>query len=152
MKTELIRRTIISAIVLTLLTSASLQSQTTDKAPKRDAKPAPEKATTTVKDLTIEETEKLLKEKKDVVVLDIRTPAEFSGGHIAGAKNIDFNAPDFQAKIAALDKSKSYIVHCAAGGRSTRSLEAFKKEKFPTVFHMKQGLRAWESAGKPLER
>jgi len=37
-------------------------------------------------------------------VIDVRTPAEYAAGHIAGAQNIDVEAGDFASKIAALDK------------------------------------------------
>jgi len=75
------------------------------------------------KNVTISEAEKLIKDDPKVVVLDVRTPEEYKGGHIAGAKNIDFNGDDFEKQIAALDKSKTYVVHCAAGGLWHREAE-----------------------------
>ena len=63
-----------------------------------------------------------------VVVLDVRTPKEFKEGHIPGATNIDFTTPDFEKRIGKLDKSKTYLVHCASGGRSrTRALVSSRK-------------------------
>ena len=112
----------------------------------------PAAAGTVVKNVSPDEAEKALKEQKNVVVLDVRTPEEFKAGHIAGAKNIDFNGPDFAKQIGALDKSKTYLVHCGGGGRSTRSLEAFKEQKFSSILHLDKGFKAWESAGKPVEK
>jgi phage shock protein E len=120
-----------------------------NQAQNKDSKPAA--ASTIVKNVDINEAEKLVKEKK-VTVLDIRTPKEFVAGHIAGATNINFNDAEFARKLESLDKSKSYLVHCAAGGRSGRSLEAFRKLNFQTIYHMDKGLGAWEKAGKPLEK
>src|SRR5688572_22543821 len=77
--------------------------------PKADSKPA-------FKNLTVEEFEKLRKEK-NTVVLDVRTAAEFKQGHVPGAVNIDVNAPDFAEKTQKLDPSKTYLVHCAGGRR-----------------------------------
>lgn len=93
----------------------------------------------------------LIAEKK-VVVLDIRTPGEFTHGRIAGAKNIDFLAPNFEQRIEGLDKSKSYLVHCATGGRSSHSLLLFKKHHFQSIYHLDGGIQAWEKAGLPVER
>ena len=107
---------------------------------------------TVVKNINPDEAEKALKERKDVVVLDIRTPKEFKAGHIAGAKNVDFKAPDFAKQIGALDKSKTYLVHCGGGGRSTSSLEVFKEQKFSSILHLDKGFKAWETAGKPVEK
>lgn len=94
---------------------------------------------------------RLIADRK-VIVLDIRTPDEFKAGHIAGAKLIDFRAADFEKKLSELDKAKTYLVHCASGGRSTRSLETFKKLRFQSVVHLDGGFRAWEKAGQPVEK
>ena len=51
-------------------------------------------------------------------VIDVRTPTEFAAGHIAGATNIDVEAADFGAKIAALDPKAAYLVYCHSGRRS----------------------------------
>lgn len=88
---------------------------------------------------------KLVAEKK-VVVIDVRTPAEFGLAHIEGAKNIDFNGPEFESKLQALDKKQPVLVHCAAGGRSTKSLPTFKKLGFATVIHLDGGFAAYEEA------
>jgi phage shock protein E len=95
--------------------------------------------------------EKLVKDGK-VTVLDVRTPDEYKEGHIAGAKNIDFTENDFEKKISALDKSKPYLVHCAGGGRSTNSLGDFKKLGFKSIYHLDGGFKAWQAAGKPVEK
>jgi phage shock protein E len=95
--------------------------------------------------------EKLIAEKK-VVVLDIRTPGEFTTGRIAGAKNIDFQAPNFEQRIDGLDKTKSYLVHCASGGRSSHSLLLFKKHDFKSIYHLDGGIKAWEKAGLPVQK
>ncbi len=102
-------------------------------------------------EVTPDEVAKLVAEKK-ATVLDIRTPEEFAAGHIAGAVNIDFMGDDFAQKIAALDKSKTYIVHCAGGGRSGRSLPTLEKEGLKSVLHLQQGFKGWQSAGKPVEK
>jgi phage shock protein E len=104
------------------------------------------------KNVTVNEAEKLIKEDPKVVVLDVRTPEEFKAGHIAGAKNIDFNGDNFEKQIAALDKSKTYIVHCAAGGRSGQACKIIEQVKLPSVYHMNEGFKTWEKAGKPVEK
>lgn len=104
-----------------------------------------------VKNVGVEEFDKLRADKKNVV-LDVRTPEEFAEGHIPGAVNVDFNAPDFQKKIAELDKSKTYLVHCAGGVRSAKACTAMDKVAFKSVVNLEPGFRAWEKAGKPVEK
>jgi rhodanese-related sulfurtransferase len=107
---------------------------------------------TAVKNVTVDEAEKLLKENKQIVVLDVRTADEFKAGHIAGAKNIDIMSDDFAKQIGALDKDRTYLVHCAAGGRSARACKALDGQQFKSLLHMNQGFSAWEKAGKPVEK
>jgi rhodanese-related sulfurtransferase len=97
------------------------------------------------------EAQKIVAEKK-ALVLDVRTPDEFASGHIPGAINIDFRAGDFEQKIAALDKTASYLVHCASGNRSRQSLPLFEKQGFQHLYHLDGGLHAWENAGLPVEK
>lgn len=120
-----------------------------------DSAPATTAITVTAaapKNISVDDAEKLLKSDAKVIVLDVRTPEEFELGHIPGAKNIDFFSDDFARRIAALDKSKTYIVHCAAGGRSAKACKVFEQEQLPSVFHLNEGFKAWEKAGKPVEK
>jgi phage shock protein E len=110
------------------------------------------KPATSVKNIDASEAAKLLDENKKIVVLDVRTPDEFAAGHIAGATNINFNDPKLKERIVALDKSKPYLVHCAAGGRSAKAREILKELQFQSIYHLDGGLKAWEKAGKPVVR
>ena len=103
------------------------------------------------KNVDVNEFEKLAANKQNQV-LDVRTPAEFAKGHLPGAVNIDINGAEFEQKIAALDKKKTYLVHCAAGARSTRACQKMGQLKFPALYNLEGGLKAWEKAGKPVEK
>ena len=85
-----------------------------------------------------------------VAVIDVRTPDEFKEGHIKGAKNIDILSSDFEAQLGKLDKTQPTLVHCQAGGRSTRALKVFEKLGFTNLIHLDEGFGGWEAAGKPV--
>jgi rhodanese-related sulfurtransferase len=124
-------------------------------APLLAADPAPAATTAPVfqpKNISVDDADKLLKSDPKVIVLDVRTPDEFKAGHIPGATNIDFFGDDFAKQIAALDKSKTYLVHCAAGGRSAKACKVIEKEQLPSVYHLNEGFKAWEKAGKPVQK
>jgi phage shock protein E len=104
------------------------------------------------RNITVEDAAKMLKADTNIVVLDVRTPAEFKEGHIKGATNINFQDKEFAKKVAALDKSKTYIIHCQAGGRSGRACEQIKTLDFKNMHHMNQGFGAWSKAGQPVEK
>ena len=118
----------------------------------RAAGPATAPATRpAVRTIAVDEFEKLTKQP-DAVILDVRTPKEFAEGHLPGAVNIDWKAKDFADKVAGLDKGKTYLVHCALGGRSHSACEKLGKLDFPNVFNLDGGLMAWQRAGKLVEK
>ena len=47
-----------------------------------------------------------------VVILDVRTAAEFAEGHIPNAVNIDIFSDYFTADVSSLDKSLEYAIYC----------------------------------------
>jgi rhodanese-related sulfurtransferase len=82
----------------------------------------------------------LMKKHPGMMVVDIRTPAEFSQHHIKGAVNIDFLAPDFASNLNKLDKDKPILMHCRSGNRSAQSLAVFQKLGFRKVYHLNYGI------------
>ncbi len=87
---------------------------------------------------------KLLSDRRDVVVMDVRTPVEYASGHMPGATNVDFVAANFSTELAKLDRDKTYLVHCAAGGRSTRALAVFQQLGFKSVTHSRNKRSNWQ--------
>ena len=100
--------------------------------------------------IPVEQFEKKLDDTKDAILLDVRTPGEFSERHLNNALNIDFNADDFEKRIESLDKTKPVFVYCLSGGRSTGAANALAAKGFKTVYNMEGGILAWANAGKPV--
>jgi rhodanese-related sulfurtransferase/thiol-disulfide isomerase/thioredoxin len=119
---------------------------------RRHTVPAQASGTSTgFRNLTVDEFAQMTTNKANVI-LDVRTAEEYKSGHIPGALNIDVNAGDFKQKVAALDKSKTYLVHCASGGRSVTACESLGRLDFPKLYNLPGGFRAWVKAGKPVEK
>ena len=116
-----------------------------------DEKRPPVKTETKVKRVGVEEFDKL-RANKGNVVLDVRTESEFKTSHIPGAVNLDVKAPDFQEKVAKLDKNKTYLVHCAGGVRSASACKKMENLGFKELYDLAPGFKGWEKAGKPVER
>jgi phage shock protein E len=64
------------------------------------------------------------------VVVDVRTPSEFAAGHVVDALNIDVGSKDFEAKVDALDKGRTYVVYCRTGSRAVRAIETMAELGF----------------------
>ncbi|GAA5134527.1 hypothetical protein GCM10023213_06440 [Prosthecobacter algae] len=104
-----------------------------------------------VKHVDAEKAAQLVAEGK-VTVVDVRTEDEFKDGHIKGAANVDLLSKDFVRKLETVDKSKPVLVHCQAGGRSTRSLPKLEQAGFTEIYHLDGGMADWVKAGKPVEK
>ncbi len=87
-----------------------------------------------------------------VVVLDVRTPAEFMAGHIQGAINIDVEGAQFDSEIARLDKTKTYAIYCQSGRRSAIAVGKMNDNSFTQIFNLQNGVIDWQSNGLPLVR
>lgn len=84
------------------------------------------------------------------VILDVRTPAEFQSGAVAGAINLDIYAADFKSRLSQLDKNKKYLVYCRTGHRSAQAALMMKDLKFKEVYDLSGGVTAWSEKGYPL--
>jgi phage shock protein E len=107
-----------------------------------------------VVDIEADAAAKLLAEGA-VSVLDVRTPEEFSLGHIANAIHHNIYDDNFVESVKALDQSKSYLVHCATGvdgGRSRKAVESLKAAGATKIYHLNGGIVAWQQAGEPTEK
>lgn len=103
-----------------------------------------------VTNVTVEEAAKHLKKNPKTIVVDLRTPEEFKQGHLKGAVNLNFQAEDFEKKLAKLDRDQTYLMHCLSGGRSGASIPIWEKLGFKKVLHLKAGKMGWALEGKPL--
>ena len=97
------------------------------------------------------ETFKSLIEKKEGLLLDVRTFAEVKSGRIEGALNIDYHDAAFDEKLAQLDKSKPVLVYCASGGRSGGAMSKMKDLGFSKVYNLNGGMGTWKSKGYPVK-
>jgi len=96
-------------------------------------------ASATNKDVGNEEFARL--QGSGAMVVDVRTEAEFAGGHIPGAVNVPVD--QIQEAAAAWDKSKPVALYCATGGRSASAAGYLAGQGFREVYNLKAGIAAW---------
>lgn len=94
----------------------------------------------------------LMINRSNPVVIDVRSAAEFSSGHIQGAINIP--RENIKDRLSEIEKWKgrSLIVLCASGVRSSRACAEFRKQGFSEVFELRGGVNAWIQAGLPVKK
>ena len=104
-----------------------------------------------VRYVTPAESYQLIEEHKDLVVLDVRTPKEFKESHIKDAINVNFFSLRFASHLKKLDPSKTYLVHCAVGGRSQKAIKPLQKAGIHNIIHMDHGFNRWLEEKLPHE-
>ena len=87
-----------------------------------------------------------------VQLVDVRTPSEFSSGHLNGARNLDWTSGELESQMGSLDKDTPVLVYCASGRRSAAAREALLKAGFKDVTDLAGGIQAWPANGKPIVR
>lgn len=93
--------------------------------------------------VTREDFSKKMQEKKDHLLVDVRTPSEYSAGTINNAVNIDWNNSNFETEISKLDKNKPIFIFCQKGGRSGKALKKMKGLGFQEVYDLQGGYGGW---------
>ena len=85
-----------------------------------------------------------LQADENAVVIDVRTPDEFSSGIIPGAINIDiYKGQGFVYMIEELDKTKNYYVYCDAGSRSEQAFKVKNQLDIFNAYNLLGGISNW---------
>jgi rhodanese-related sulfurtransferase len=82
------------------------------------------------------------------LVLDVRTPHEWTAKHIEGSLNIPLN--HLQDRIEELPLDRRVAVHCAGGYRSSIAASILQQYGITNQIEIAGGLAAWEAAGLPV--
>ena len=146
---------LLSALVLPM---ACQPSQKTDQEEPATVSPATQASLTQESDepINVKLDPSAFDDKLQVVgyeqLIDVRTPQEYSTGHLANSRMIDFKGKDFREKMARLDPDQPVMVYCAAGGRSTAAAALLEELGFPEIYELEGGINRWKEAGKVVEK
>jgi rhodanese-related sulfurtransferase len=80
------------------------------------------------------------------VVLDVRTPEEYSAAHLPGAVLLNIADPGFPGEIDALDRDTPYMVYCRSGNRSWTAGRYMIQLGFTEVYNLQDGIISWAGA------
>lgn len=87
---------------------------------------------------------------KELQVVDVRTPQEWEGGHVPGARYIFL--PDLPSRLKQLDKDKPVAVYCDSGYRASIAASLLQSDGFTRVHNIPGSWKAWKAAGYPVEK
>jgi rhodanese-related sulfurtransferase len=89
---------------------------------------------------------------KGATVLDLRSQAEFSAGHIINARNIPL--AELEGRSSDLEKLRGQplLMYCKSGDAAGTAAAKLAKLGFEGIAVLKGGLGAWQQEQFPLER
>ncbi|MDR3477166.1 MAG: rhodanese-like domain-containing protein [Gammaproteobacteria bacterium] len=93
-----------------------------------------------IKQTTVKELQALKEVEADFILLDVREPWEFEIANLGG-KLIPL--AELPQRYSELDANKQIIVHCLAGGRSSRAVSFLQEQGFQNISNLEGGLKAW---------
>ncbi len=117
-----------------------------DKTPEqlvREAKDA-------INEVSIDEVKRMIDNKEDIILLDVRDSEEYGTGHIPGAINISRGSLDFKVHLIIPDKNTKIIVYCGLDLRSPLATKSLNDLGYKKAVNMIGGLKAWKEAGYPV--
>jgi hydroxyacylglutathione hydrolase len=88
---------------------------------------------------------------RELQIVDVRRPAEFSNGHVPRALNVPLSALDRTLDQLPLRKDKPTAVICAGGYRSSAAASLLQQQGFTNLINVAGGTGAWINAGYPVE-
>ena len=95
---------------------------------------------------------RLERKDPDLVVLDVRTPAEYAAGHVPGARNISHDLLSSRLAELAPLREKQVVLYCRSGRRTLLAADVLHSAGFTRLAHLEGDYLAWEAEHRPIER
>jgi len=102
------------------------------------------------KDISARDAKALLDARKNIYLLDVRTPQEYSQGRIVGSVLIPIG--EFERRVREVPKNKAIIVYCAVGSRSKPVASFLARQGYREVYNVTDGIVGWYRNGFPILR
>jgi hydroxyacylglutathione hydrolase len=104
----------------------------------------------TLTNVTVQELAHRVGHEPDLVVLDVREPAEWMDGHMPGARHIPMR--QVEERIAEIPRDRRVALTCAGGTRSSLVGSLLLARGFTDLVNVWGGMNGWAQAGLPIAR
>jgi rhodanese-related sulfurtransferase len=142
MKTKICILLMITFVVLSFSSAVNAVDKTMEQI-VREAKSA-------INEISIAEVKKMIDNKEDIILLDVRDKEEYETGHIPGAINISRGTLELKSHLIIPDKTRKIIVYCGLDLRSPLATKSLNDLGYKKAVNMIGGLKTWKEAGYPV--
>lgn len=94
------------------------------------------------------QTMELIKQKQDLVIIDVRSPEELKEGKIENSTLIPFF--DIMRGNYTIPQDRPLLLICAVGGRSYAAMQILAQKGYKEIYNLQGGIAAWKQAQLPL--
>ncbi|MGA3027094.1 MAG: rhodanese-like domain-containing protein [Bryobacteraceae bacterium] len=94
---------------------------------------------------------RLISDRADFILIDVRETEEWTNGHAVGAQHISRGVLEGRIEAAVPGKDKRVILYCAGGARSALAAESLQRMGYSNVWSLDGGIAAYKAAGLPME-
>ena len=92
------------------------------------------------KSISSVQAENLIKDCKDLMIIDVRRYSEFKENKIPNAINIPVEELEWEIEDLKENKDKHILVYCKAGHKSALACEMLEEEGFTKLYNLGQGI------------
>jgi len=85
------------------------------------------------------------------IILDVRSPEEFSSGHVPGAINVAHTAIESNMNQLSAHRDQDIVVYCVSGKRAGIALQWLKSHGFSRLWHLEGDYSGWVKEGHEVE-
>ena len=136
------------AIAVFISLGVACQVKAADKTPDQFVK----EAKAAIKEVTIVDVKKMIDEKENIIILDVRDKNELEDGRIPGAINISRGMLEFKVAMMIPDRDSKIIVYCGLDLRGPLATKTLNDMGYKNAVNMIGGLKEWKKAGYPLSK
>ncbi len=102
------------------------------------------------RNITSREAKSLLARNKNIYLLDVRTPQEYSQAKLSGSALIPLG--ELERRAGEVPKNRPVLVYCAVGSRSKLASNYLSRRGIREVYNMSDGIVGWYRNGYPISR
>lgn len=89
-------------------------------------------------------------QNQGALLIDLRQPTAFAGGHISGARRMDSSDMLVAKDNLKKYKEKPIVVYCESGSTGAAAVRVLLGQGFSRAFNLRGGLNLWRSENLPL--
>ena len=103
-----------------------------------------------IKEISVSDLYRMLREQDHFELLDIRTPAEIERGVLPNAKVLPMHLGPLKLSYFS-ESPKQIVIYCRTGSRSAQVCRFLNQQGINNVISLRGGVVRWTSGGHPLD-